>query len=480
MNINRKIIYIAALTALGLTACGGGGSGDSSSGTGSQANTVTGVITGFGSVFVDGVKYETDNASFNVDGVSASEDDLAVGMVVTLTGTVNADGSTGFANSIVFEHEVEGVVIANNYLSDQTLDIMGQTIIVDDSTIFESKIAGVTTIDQIAVDNIVEVSGYPTGNGTIHATRLEVKKQSKEIDDTLEVKGVVSNLDTSAQTFTLGSLTVDYSTAILDDITNLSDGLYVEVESTQALNGTTLIASEIELEDDGAMDYSGDDGEEMEFEGIVASVGDDNSFVVNGQTVHYNNATEFEYGDLSDLVVDTKVKVEGEFNADGNLIAEEIKFKVHGELEVSGLIDSIDTENGTFNMMGNTFHINNHTIMLDEQDEFVTPERYFNIDDLSSNEWVEVHFYQDGDGNLVATKFERDDYDDSDDDYWSVEGLISAIDTDTDVMVVAGVTVDFSAFPSFNANIGTEVEVDGSYNNGVFIATEIELEDDDD
>ena len=476
MNIaKRKLSYLAIVGALGLTACGGGGGGATNA---TQDSTVTGVITGFGSVFIDGVEYETDDSTFTIDGIAGTEDDLDVGMVITLTGTVNPDGSTGFASNIVFSNELEGVVIANNYATDGTLNIMGQTIKVDAATVFESKVATITTIDQIAAGNIVEISGHSTGTGTIYATRLEVKKETKEMNDTIEVKGVVSNLNSSAQTFDLGNLTVDYSSAMLDDITNLANGLYVEVKSTQALNGSTMVASKVELEDDGSFEHEGDDGEEMEFEGVIVSVGDDSSFVVNGQTVFYNNFTEVEHGTLNDLVVDAKVKVEGEFDSNGKLIAEEIEFKVHGELELSGYIDAIDSAGNTITVMGNILHLGNNTIMLDERDEGVDPERYFNLADLSTNDWVEVHYYYDSSTDShIATKFERDDDDESSDSNWSVEGLVESIDTNTKVMVISGISIDFSAFPSFNVSVGAEVEVEGSFNGGILTATEIEIED---
>ena len=52
--------------------------------------TSTGTITGFGSVFVNGIEFETGSSSFDVDdNPSSSEDDLAIGMVVTVVGGVS-------------------------------------------------------------------------------------------------------------------------------------------------------------------------------------------------------------------------------------------------------------------------------------------------------------------------------------------------------------------------------------------------------
>ena len=481
-TMKNKLVYLAVLGAFGLSACGGNSENALSdlfnSPSNSQESTVTGVITGFGSVFVDGVEYETDDSGFTVDGRSATEDDLAIGMVVTLNGTVNPDGSTGWASHVSFDNELEGAVVENNVLTDGTLNIMGQTVKIDAETIFESKIPGVTTIEQIVAGNIVEVSGFPNGSGTIHATRLELKNSAHHSNETMEVKGVIANLDTQNQTFTLGNLTIDYSNAFLEHITSLNNGLYVEVKSNQPLNGTTLNAGKVELEGSGSLERHGDDGDELEFEGIVVSLGNDSSFVVNGQTVFYNNRTEFEHGTLNDLVVDARVKVEGRFNRNGELLAEEVEFRARSRYEVSGHIESIDNDDKSINIMGSNISLNNHTIMKDDRDDAMEPVRYFDIDDLASDDWVEIKFYQDDNGNLVATKFERDDNDDNYLDDWSVEGYVTSIDNVNFMLEVSGYTVDYSAFPTFNVNVGTRIEAEGSYNNGVLTAFEIELEDD--
>jgi len=95
--------YVFAVTtlaaAIGLAACGGSGSSSAS-----YTGTVRGVITGFGSVFVNGVEYDVTGANIMVNGVSGAESLLKVGDVVTLNGSVHADGKTGTATSISFEN----------------------------------------------------------------------------------------------------------------------------------------------------------------------------------------------------------------------------------------------------------------------------------------------------------------------------------------------------------------------------------------
>ena len=270
MNKQLKITAIAlAITSItGLTACGGG-SGDSdntNSTTGTSSSTTSGVVTGFGSIFVDGVEFETDSSSFSLDDGDdgpEDEDGLAVGMVVTVTGTVNADGITGTAEHIEFDDELEGIVNASNVGADGTgtMTVMGQTVVISTTTIFESDVAGISGADLVVAGNIVEVSGFSSGDGTVYATRLEVKLAAHSGEE-IELNGIITNLTDT--TFDLGGLTVDFSTAMFDDHipdSTLSEGLYVEVKSIAGFVDGDLIASEIELEDDGDMDLDGDDGD---------------------------------------------------------------------------------------------------------------------------------------------------------------------------------------------------------------------------
>ena len=180
----KKLLKFSAVTIaiagiIGLTGCGGGSGGDVSSGDVSSAST--GIVTGFGSVYVNGVEYETGGSTFSLDDGDdgpENEGELGIGMVVTVTGLVNPDGVTGSASHIEYDDELEGIVISeniDNVTGTGTMNVMGQTVIVDEAAIFESEVPGITSMEQIAVDQVVEVSGYPTGAGTIYATRVEVE-----------------------------------------------------------------------------------------------------------------------------------------------------------------------------------------------------------------------------------------------------------------------------------------------------------------
>ena len=82
---NLKLMMAASslVAMFGLVACGGG----SSSNTNTTASTTSGPITSFGSIYVNGVEYETSGVDIYIEDEPASESDLRVGMMVKVEGS---------------------------------------------------------------------------------------------------------------------------------------------------------------------------------------------------------------------------------------------------------------------------------------------------------------------------------------------------------------------------------------------------------
>jgi len=463
-TFKHRTLVLAVVSALTISACGSG------SGSGTAASKVTGVITGFGSVFVNGVEYETTSSSVSMEGTSGSESDLKLGMVVTLDGSVNADGKTGKATHIDYADELEGIVSAVNIAADGTgtLTVMGQTVKVDAATKFESKVSTITSIDMLVANNIVEVSGYSAGDGTIYATRVELKKSAMASGDEIEVKGVVAAVDTTAHTFMIGSQMVDYSGAQLEGFASgaPTNDTFVEVKSTAGIVNSILIANKVEVEGDGKKGIDGKSGEKVELEGVVNSIVSATEFVLNGQHVLLDNGTEFEHGSAADIAVDVKLEVKGKLDADGKLLADEVKFRSEGNIEMRGLVSAIDTTASTITVLGVQVKINNLTQMGDERDENgAMPVRYFSINDLAAGDLVKLHVYVDTANALVATQMERDDATTSE---VKLEGPVSSVNGTQ--VVIAGVTVELTGLAVTPA-VGDKLEVRGSYANNLLTAT---------
>ena len=403
----KKTALLASIVLF--TACSGGGDTTGTSTTG--VSNTSGVITGFGSVYINGVEYETDNASISIDGSQSVETDLGVGDVCALQGSVNVDGVTGTATAIICTDELEGYVLDVSSLIDGigTMNVMGQIVTVTTDTVFDSDTKA--SIADLITEDIVEVHGYPDGTGNILATRIETKNAATDI----EVKGLISNLDSIVMTFKLGSLLVDYSSAT-EVASNLIDGLYVEVKTETALSGDlatgfTLIASKVEIEEDGDLDVDGDEGEDLEVQGVVSNI-TETSFDFNGTTVLFDSLETDDDFNLDSLVDGMIITVEGYIDANGNFVVEEIEEDHASENETEGFVTAVTDTTITIsvNNVDMTFSVNNETRMIDEQDQDVVPVFYFSLTDIAIGDFVEIDYYTDDiSGSNIATKVERDD-----------------------------------------------------------------------
>jgi hypothetical protein len=408
-------LFGAAITVgamFGMVACGGG-SGSSSE----NSRSTSGPITSFGSIYVNGVEYETNGASVYIEDDAASESDLRAGMMVTVR-----QDSNGNTISVEHDDDVEGIVNANNIPAGQmtgTMDVMGQTVTVTTETIFESHVASITDAGMIAPGNIVEVSGHSTGTGLITATRLEVKAVDlltylSTHPEGIELKGVVENHSANNSKFDIGSMTIDYSGAALSDLANgISDGIHVEVKSITGIVAGELIASSVEREDDGRIDHHGDEDDEYEIHGMVMAM-DNTTITVDSQVVMINDQTEFEDGVRADIMVGAMVEVEGYFNAGGELIAEEVELEdQEATSEMTGTVASVTASAANVGMItlmdGTVIQVTAETIMHDDRDEGMMPDPQFNLEDLGANDYIEMYVFANGDGTYTATKIERED-----------------------------------------------------------------------
>lgn len=416
---------------LALAGCGGSSPGAGPGPASGTARTTVGAITGFGSVFVNGVEFETPtNTRVKLDGVAGDSSALRVGMVVTVVGKIGDDGQTGVAESIEYDDELEGIVLSNDIPpggSTGTLDVMGQQVTVTDTTAFESHVDGITSVDQITVGNVVEVSGYGDGGGSVEATRIEVKAADLATylagHEAIEVKGVVSEPHPDAFTFKLGDLTVYYAGAELDDLPpgGPEEGLFVEVKSVEGIDPVTgnLIASKVELaDDDGHHGYEGHEGERTEIKGTVSRDYDGTTFDINGTTVLVDEDTRFVGLNADELLVGRRVKAEGNFNADGQLVAEIVKAQDEHEEEtdeIEGIVAGVTVAgemSGTITMAdGKVIVVNTETVMEDDRDDGMTPDPQFNLSDLENGDYIEAVVYPDPDmdNRWIATKITRED-----------------------------------------------------------------------
>jgi len=325
-----KNLVLALLSALLSISCGASGSGGGIGGSG--INSV-GTIGALGSIVVNGTEFDTSNAVIIVEGEEIGVgddivvDNLDIGMVVTVEGTVSEDGESAVADRVIYNDNVEGPVQSITVVSDTRKDIvvLGQTVILNTVTVFKG-----TTFDDIAENDVVEISGLFDDTGAIWATFLE-----KTDGVIFEVTGFVDNLDAVQETFKINDLTVDYSLA---DTSGLPggvpvDGLLVEVEGTLDPDTGEMLADVIELGDE----LDTEDVDEIEVTGFVTAFVSAFEFTVGTQVVRTNANTEFVDGTAGDIALGVKLEAEGSLEG-GILFADEVEFWEPDQIEVEGLV----------------------------------------------------------------------------------------------------------------------------------------------
>ena len=175
-----KHLSMAVAVAL-ISSCMSSGSGGGITGTG----IVIGSISGFGSIFVNGIEFDVSRAGVTIDGTSATDTDLRLGMVVQVRGTVDAATATGVASSVEFDHDLRGPVEAVD-VSASTIVVLGQVVLVSSTTVFDG-----VTLATLVPGDVVEVSGFIDADANIRATRVELQEDTGEFD----VKGLITDLD---------------------------------------------------------------------------------------------------------------------------------------------------------------------------------------------------------------------------------------------------------------------------------------------
>jgi len=395
MQILNKTQMVAAvmLSAAILLASGCGGSSSSSDGDADNTVVSRGLITGFGSVYVNGIRFHTGGTRFSVDDDSGVESDLRVGMIVTVKGSVDDNGHNGQATHISYDNELKGPVSSittdPNDPTIKTLVILGQSVEVNSNTTIDDD--GGLTFDNIQLNDVLEVSGFVTESGLI-ATHIELQDDDLEI----EIKGHIENL--TANSFTIKDFPVSYDgTTELDDISALVEGLFVEVEGQLDGAGTTLIANKIEAEHEGL----DDDMDEAEVEGAISNYNPaDDTFKIQGQLVDATGAELYP----STLVLADGLIVEAEGHiVNGILLADEVeqkgkKIKVYANLSAVGT----NTISFTFDSTDIVAQVNHQTELEDDIND-----TEIDLSQLSAGNFVEMEAFDDGSGIINAVEIER-------------------------------------------------------------------------
>lgn len=498
---NRVFGLAAGSVAFGvIAACGGAGGGglDVADGGIRGTGSSVGPVSGFGSVFVNGVKFNTDNIPNQQvesnDGIQL-ETDLSEGMILRIEGQWRDDG-TGTADQLSYDDTLRGPVeqvIADPSGAGEfvTLIVMGQTVRVDGQTVvrgttYATLLGGAPIIDH------VRVSAWRQADGSYRAGFIETI--SSDLTN-IELEGQVLAVDTTQNEVTIGTITVQYDESGVSFGSGLTEADLTSIAALEvegSLAGNVLTAVTIDRDD--ARRFSRNSAGDIEFTATI-----DSSYTASGAaarpgefrmgslTVRVTDSTELDDDiTLADLTEGLLVQVEGSFLSDAVVEAQEIELR-DGNAKVKGVISSA---------ADNVFFIGGVEVR-------VSPTTAFTVEDGSDVSFqtlpigstkVEVEGVEKQQGAdifIEALKVEVDDAFASvaDQARYELEGKLTNITPSS--VAILGVSVD-AAPASYADNSQAEVinrfangetlilEVEYSSDGNNFTADEIELEENDD
>lgn len=326
-------LALTVITAAVLAACGGGGGGSTAPVTtpappastvpaAPGQSTVSGTVTGFGSVILDGVRIDNSAvvAGKLLENGTIRQVELKLGQHVE----VQHDGQL-VATQVRVGANAEGLVTAVNVTAG-TLTVAGQAISINTDatlgpvTVFEGypSLAAVQPNDRVEVHGLIKTDS--TGKSSLQATRIE--KTSATGDSADRVNGLVTDLSATAHTFKLGGMPVDYTSAkILPEGAVVANGAEVNVAMPL---GTVVGSTAVKATVVTVRDHKAEAGaKDSELGGAISAMdGVAKTLTIAGVKVDVSSVKFDQAGkSTADLKLNGYVVVKGSYTAEGTLKA---------------------------------------------------------------------------------------------------------------------------------------------------------------
>jgi Domain of unknown function (DUF5666) len=355
--MTRLLTTILSIAVLGcilqLPACGGAG-GVGSGGTGiiaSGAGTQTGNVSGFGSLIIEGNKYDDSIAVVSNEiepsnATSASLPSVRLGMQVK----ASFDATERITAVTILPTVIGKVATVARSATGDSIVVAGQTVRLQSSiaprsspTIFE----GLTGANDVIVGDKLEVHGYFDADGTVIATRVELLDDT---NTTTKVSGVVSALSvtSTAQSFVIGRLNVKLSSAskILPAGNTLKAGdrvtVWAKVDAAPIIGASaalqTLDANTVRIEASNGISSG---LQPWRIAGPIGAIDlNAKSITVDEVTTSFANAA-LKNAQLADLQLGAVVRIKG--NGNSAIEIELLKTPEAVKIELAGAISDFNS-----------------------------------------------------------------------------------------------------------------------------------------
>ena len=485
--------YIKILTrlnliflSLALSSCGGGSSSTVDTSTGSTpppvisgVPSISGTVTGFGSVIVDGKRIDDKN----VVAGKEREDGLIKSIELKLGQRIEVlhDGNL-VATQIRVMSEVEGTVDKID-LTAGNLSILGQTIFINTDpslgpiTIFSlpyTQLSDIKLNDSIEVHALIKLDS--AGKVSMQATRISPMEVGESYQ---RVHGLIGDFSSTNKTFKLGDLLIDFSNSkLLPSTTTLANGLEVHVSIPLGKITPGVAVKAVVIRAYSRKTES--EGKASELSGAISNF-DSNAktFNINGVKIDAGSASFTQANtSFADLKNGSYVAISGNYVSEGILKASTIAIRGTNEEKDKGV-----EIHGTILNFVSSSNFTVRDVTINASQAKLDPSSCANISQLANNMQVEILGKAGANGVVIASliKCEKEsDLNVTLSRFGNVSNINLTNKTFTLKTEKESITIQWTSASLFiklelSALEGKRVVVEGSMVAGVFTAKKISL-----
>lgn len=340
-----------------------------------------GPITQFGSIYVNGIKYETDDAELEFVN-SSGKPSLSIGMMVQVHADWQQHESGIFhAQKVIFDHQIEGPIKSVTRQGDQfLLDVLGTTVIVDSDTATD-----LGESSMYSSGSVVKVSGLVNENGEIVATYMALISETYVSDQQVELEGLITHISAADKMIKVNGFDVDVSSTKWKNgnFDGIKIGSKVEVIGLYNSDGHKLKATRLRVKNN---DLSLKKGNKLTLDTIIAQYESIESFELNGYQSDASKA-EISNGVVEDLGNGIRVKVSGYINQRGIFEIQTLRIKPSANFSAKVQVDSINYETGAVGFFNLSASVQSDTLY---QSRLKSPNKYFSFQDVKVGDWIAI------------------------------------------------------------------------------------------
>ena len=340
-----------------------------------------GPISRFGSLYVNGIKYETDQAQ--VDFIHQQDiNQLSVGMMVKIQAAWTSPSRRTFdAQKVWFDQHLKGPVekIAPTSLGIQ-LTILGTLVTLNEDTVLDNML-----LKNLKVGHVLTVSGIPNTDGSLLATYVSRRSLTLGAQQIVEVESKVLAIDIAQQRIFIKGLNVNATNSkwTNTNINTLQIGDTLEALGRYNSVNHELIATSITVKNSK---LNVKNGNKLSLDGVVSLFQSSSSFYLSGQKSNAKNA-EFLAGSPSALNNKVRIKANGRINEHGVFIIRTIEIIQPTNASIKAPVSSVNANSSEISILGATGKTKPGTLF---QSKLTNANKYFNINDISPGDWVEL------------------------------------------------------------------------------------------